>query len=78
MKTAISIPDRVFESAERLAADRGWTRSRLYSEAVSDFVQKHCAESVTSRLNALYAEEDSGMDRSVIALQEASIPEDDW
>jgi hypothetical protein len=27
MKTAISIPDEIFEQAERLAKTRGWSRS---------------------------------------------------
>ena len=78
MKTAISIPDHVFEAAERLASDRGWSRSRLYTEAVSDFVERHGAERVTHSLNELYAEEESGLPASVLMLQEASIPEEDW
>ncbi len=34
MKTAISIPDEIFEQAERLAKTRGWSRSELYANAV--------------------------------------------
>ena len=34
MKTAISIPDEVFRSAERLAQRLGVSRSELYAKAV--------------------------------------------
>jgi metal-responsive CopG/Arc/MetJ family transcriptional regulator len=38
VKTAISIPDAIFEEAERLAKIRGWSRSELYAKAVSAYV----------------------------------------
>lgn len=34
VKIAVSIPDDVFEAAERAAADRGLSRSGFYTEAV--------------------------------------------
>ena len=36
MKTAVSIPDDVFESAERLARRTKKSRSRLFSDALRD------------------------------------------
>ena len=39
MKTAVSIPEHVFEQAERVARSRGWTRSYLYTEAVRAFME---------------------------------------
>jgi metal-responsive CopG/Arc/MetJ family transcriptional regulator len=41
MKTAVSIPDDVFEEAERLAADLETSRSQLYSRALREFVSRH-------------------------------------
>jgi len=41
MKTAISIPDRVFRSAEQLAARLGVSRSELYSKALAALVNEH-------------------------------------
>jgi hypothetical protein len=38
MKTAISIPDSLFEEADRLAKSRGWSRSELYANAVTAYV----------------------------------------
>jgi metal-responsive CopG/Arc/MetJ family transcriptional regulator len=40
VKTAISIPDDLFEQAERVAARRGCTRSRLYADALAALIAK--------------------------------------
>jgi predicted transcriptional regulator len=63
MKTAISIPDDVFQEAERLAAVLRQSRSQLYSSAVREYVARHSADSVTAALDAVCAaESDSGLD----------------
>ena len=41
MKTAISIPDPVFEAADQLAARIGMSRSELYATAVAEFMDRH-------------------------------------
>jgi predicted transcriptional regulator len=56
MKTAISIPDDLFEEAEALARKLKRSRSRLYSQAVREYVARHSADSVTAALDALCAE----------------------
>jgi hypothetical protein len=43
MKTAISIPDKVFKEAERLARRLGQSRSKLYGEGVAETRRKICA-----------------------------------
>lgn len=48
MKTAISLPDSLFEEAERLATRRGLSRSQLYQEALIEYVQRHDPETVTA------------------------------
>jgi len=50
MKTAISIPDPVFEAAEQLARRLGKSRSQLYSEAVAQYLERFDTD-VTKRLN---------------------------
>jgi metal-responsive CopG/Arc/MetJ family transcriptional regulator len=51
MKTAVSIPDDVFEQAERLARRGGRSRSELYSAALRDYVARHAPEDVTDAMN---------------------------
>lgn len=75
MKTAISIPDRVFRSAEQLAARLGVSRSQLYSKALATLVEKHRDDLITSRLNEVYGpgREDSSLDSGSASLQHRTI-----
>ena len=41
MKTAISIPDEVFEAADRTAKKLGVSRSELYATAVHEFIERN-------------------------------------
>ncbi len=51
MKTAVSIPDDIFEEAERLAADLETSRSQLYSRALREFVARHTPDRLTEAMN---------------------------
>lgn len=61
MKTAISLPDDLFESADELAGQMGVSRSQLYATAVAEYVAKHRGQDVTARLNEVYGEEEGGL-----------------
>ena len=80
MKTAISIPDRLFEAAERLAKRLGMSRSELYSNAVSQFIEENHALGVRERLDAVYESDpvSSRIDPFFTRLQIESLPEEDW
>jgi len=58
MKTAISIPDDVFADAEQLARELKKSRSRLYGDAVREYVARHSVESVTEALDRVCDEVD--------------------
>jgi metal-responsive CopG/Arc/MetJ family transcriptional regulator len=62
MKTAISIPDDVFEEAERLARRLGKSRSELYREALAEYVARHDPETVTAAMNRVATEVDTSLD----------------
>ncbi len=78
MKTAISIPDGVFQAAERLARRLRVSRSELYAKAVSVFVQQHDETRITDRLDEVYAVEDASVDSLVSRLQALSIQPEEW
>ncbi|HOO45267.1 MAG TPA: hypothetical protein PLM29_03485 [Deltaproteobacteria bacterium] len=78
MKTAISIPDTVFEAAEKFANRVGVSRSQLYTKAVKEFLKEHQNESVTKKLNEVYSEESSGLDHADHNLQYSSLQKDEW
>lgn len=78
MKVALSIPDELFESAESLGKRLRVSRSRLYATALADYVAKHQSRKVTARLDAVYATEDSRLDRPLRRAQARSLPRDSW
>ena len=78
MKTAISIPDVVFRSAEQLAKSTKMSRSKLYTRAIAEYVEKHRQGSVTEVLNDIYRQTASKMDPVLSKLQEISIFKEDW
>jgi metal-responsive CopG/Arc/MetJ family transcriptional regulator len=51
MKTAVSVPDRVFAEAERLAKRLKKSRSQVYAEALAEYVARHDEDEVTERVN---------------------------
>lgn len=52
MKTAISIPDDIFEQAERYAADLRVSRSEFITRAVRRYLAELEAEGLTGRVDA--------------------------
>ena len=78
MKTAISIPDDVFQSAEQLARRMGLSRSELYVNAIKSYLKEHRAEGVTDKLNTIYGEMHAQLDPVIQSVQTRSLPRDDW
>ena len=79
MKTAISLPDALFESAEALAHRLGVSRSELFANAVAEFIAQHDRTRLTERLNAIYADAaHDAPDLGLAALQARSLARDKW
>ena len=51
MKAAVSIPDEVFQEADRLARELKTSRSQLYSRALKEFLARHAPDQVTEAMN---------------------------
>ena len=56
MKTAVSLPDRLYEEAEKTAQAMGIPRSQLFAKALEEFIERHREENITERLNRVYPE----------------------
>ena len=78
MKTAISIPDNIFRSADSFAKRHGISRSELYATAVAEFLSRRRSKEVTARLDAVYEEIDSTLDSDTANSQARSIQHDNW
>ncbi len=78
MKTAISIPDPLFEAAEQFAHDNGLSRSELFARAIQLYLQTHRYHGITEALNQVYAEEANALDPALAAAQARVLPQEDW
>jgi metal-responsive CopG/Arc/MetJ family transcriptional regulator len=78
MKTAISLPDKLFASTDALAKRLGVSRSHLVATALAEFLAKHRGRDVTRRLDAVYGREASALDAATRRLQSRSVGADAW
>lgn len=53
MKTAISVPNEVYEQAETLASRTGRSRSEIYSTALREYLAKHDIALVTQAIDVV-------------------------
>ncbi len=65
MKTAISIPDKIFREAERLSRRLKKSRSQIYAEAVTEYVARHDPDAVTEAMNRVCEAVDTYPDPAV-------------
>ena len=78
MKTAISLPDELFDAAEKMARRLGMSRSQLYATALREYLEAHRSRGVTVRLDEVYSSADSRLDLRVAEAQTASLDDEDW
>jgi alkanesulfonate monooxygenase SsuD/methylene tetrahydromethanopterin reductase-like flavin-dependent oxidoreductase (luciferase family) len=78
MKTAVSVPDDVFERADRLARQAGRSRSDVYSAALREYVARHAPDEVTEALDSLVGEIGEGVDPFVAEAARRSLGATDW
>jgi metal-responsive CopG/Arc/MetJ family transcriptional regulator len=78
MKTAISLPDPLFQSADALAKRLGLSRSQLYATAVAEFLAKHQHTKVTERLDQVYGQQPSRLPRPLRRAQGRSLRATEW
>lgn len=78
MKTAVSVSDPVFEQAERLARRTRKTRSRLYSDALREYLARHSPDDVTEAMNQVC--EQLGEQRELFVAKAAgrTLEQSEW
>ena len=78
MKTAVSLPDELFLSANDLAQRQGMSRSELFAIALAEYLAKHRDENVTPKLNEVLADQPSGLDPALRTAQARSVGSAKW
>jgi len=78
MKTAISLPDDLFADAERIARRLKKPRSRVYSEAIREYVARHDPDLVTRKLDEVVGALERFEDGLVAAAARKILEQSDW
>lgn len=78
MKTAISLPDSIFEEAEVLAQELAISRSELYTKALKAYMQERNRSKMLEKLNAVYSEVSSELDPVLAEMQWMALPREEW
>ena len=78
MKTAISVPNDVFELSERLAKKLKVSRSRIFAMGVKKLGEEYDEEDIIARINAVCEEVDTSLDPFWKEMQSRTLPKDKW
>jgi len=78
MKVAVSIPDDVFEEADRLAEEQGGSRSALYAKALKEYVARHSPDEVTRAINEVVDAVGGEIDPFVQAAVARLLRDTEW
>ena len=78
MKTAVSIPDDIFERAERLALRERRTRSDVHAAALDEYVARHAPDEVTDTMNRVCDEVGDDDDAFLHAAGRRVLDRVDW
>jgi predicted transcriptional regulator len=78
VKVAISLPDAVFDAAERLADELHIPRSQLYAQALEAFVDQHGASAVRASLDRVHGGTAHPLDPVLVRAQAATLDDEAW
>jgi|SRR5579863_6667334 len=78
MKTAVSIPNELFDMAERLARRTRKSRSRLFSDALREYVARRSPDKITEAMDQALAEVGDSNDVFVAAASRRRLEQSEW
>ena len=78
MKTAVSIPDQIFERAERLARRTRKSRSHVFSSALREYVARHSPDDVTEAMDRVCDQVGEQRDPFVARAARRTLEHSEW
>jgi len=78
MKTAISLPDKLFNAADQYAKNHGFSRSQLFAKAVEQYLEQHPSDYITKQLNEIYSSEPAELNEVLLTMQFSSVEKEEW
>ncbi len=78
MKTAVSIPDDVFQRAEAWARRAGQSRSKVYSRALGEYISRHAPDEVTEAMNLVCDSIGKPVEPFAVAASRRMLRRSEW
>jgi hypothetical protein len=78
MKTAVSLPDALFRAADRHAKREGKSRSRLYADAIAEYLSRHAPDDVTAAMDRVVDQLPRERDPFVLAAARSVLARIEW
>src|SRR5450756_244587 len=78
MKTAVSVPDALFEQVDRLARGSHRSRSEVYSAALREYLARHAPDEVTEAIDRLVGEIGEGLDPFIREAGRRGLAATEW
>lgn len=78
MKTAVSIPDEVFEKVERFARRTKRSRSEIFSSALREYMARHSPDEVTAAIDQALEKVGEQKDEFVVAAARRVLEKSEW
>lgn len=69
MKSDISIPNSIYQAAEKLAKELGISVSELYAAALTAYVSEHKKKNISEKPDTIYVTEPSSLEPELIEIQ---------
>lgn len=77
-KTAISVPNDVFELSEKLAKKLKVSRSQIFAMGVKKLGEEYDEEDIIASINKVCEEVDTSVDPVLFKMAMLSLPKDEW
>ena len=78
MKVAVSIPDDLFEKAERLRRKERRSRSKVFAAALTEYVARHATDEVTEAMNRVCADVNTAPHDFIQTASRRILEQSEW
>jgi hypothetical protein len=78
MKTAISVPNDVFELSEKLAKKLKVSRSKIFAMGVKKLAEEYDEEELVANINSVCEKVDTSVDPVLFEMAMLSLPKEEW
>ncbi|HQZ83143.1 MAG TPA: hypothetical protein PLR83_07980 [Pyrinomonadaceae bacterium] len=78
MKTAISVPNEIFDLSERLANKLQISRSAVFAMGVQKLGEEIDDQEITRKLNEYYGQIRAELDPVIVKMAALSLPKEEW